>query len=223
MAADPILECLRTAGRYNGRVFGSYVRDVIIRRELEPGAPIEYRPIDLWFDDAHKMDQFRAVMSSSLELEGEAVPESLTPALSWRYLLYHHKIPILDVTLTLSERLPVNDFDISFLTCHFTENGHLTESHGPDSVLYLMGQINQRKCRLLYEFAQSLQAGSLAYREYHDRRIYRNYTLQGWRIQIRLPEIDLHLKTPTVSGLALIQALNPIFELMPTLSSSASV
>lgn len=213
MADDPILNCLQEAGRHNGRVFGSYVRDVIVRRELEPSAPIESRPIDLWFDDELKLVQFRAAMGSTLELQPGPGTSHFRPFNSQNFTLHHVGLPIATVTITLSDRLPVNDFDISFLTYQFLGSTHITESHSSNSALFLIGQINQRKCRLLYEFAQSLKYGTVPYRTYHDARIYQNYTLQGWRIGVQVPEIELQINSATSPS----QALEPIFKMVNNL------
>src|SRR3982751_575349 len=43
--------CLNTAGQYNGRVFGEYVRDVIVPNSINPNCSVNIRNVDLWFQN----------------------------------------------------------------------------------------------------------------------------------------------------------------------------
>ena len=49
LAINMINECLETAGSFGGKVFGGYVRDVIVPRLANRECSVKFNDVDVWF------------------------------------------------------------------------------------------------------------------------------------------------------------------------------
>jgi len=173
---DTITTFLQLAGRHNGRIIGDYLRTVIIPLELDPTTPVQTCNITVWFDDTDKYQTFLEEAGSDLQFLSIADVDT-----------YLYKLDYIFVFIIINQNHPLNDFDVNRLSYQYTDNGAITESHGPESVMYLIGQINQKKCRILPDYIEKLRSNT----HEHDIVIRNKYLDQGWTITLRLPEIVL--------------------------------
>jgi hypothetical protein len=162
-----IIKCLRVAGKYEGRLFGGFIRDVSIPRMYNPACFATFKDVDIWFTSTDKMNGF---INEIKEFGYELFPEHIytkckcskdTLSLKhecYHYYLYHHEKQICVLDITVSKTIPVNDLNISLLTfCYNLENDKVKmESFGDDKVETLIHSINNKYATILPEYYEKL-------------------------------------------------------------------
>ena len=82
--------CLKTISECGGKIFGGYVRDVIVPLLLDPSkSDLSFKDIDIWFPDITKRDLFIATMGQSITIKS---PKDNSPD----YSLYHQDKRVTD-------------------------------------------------------------------------------------------------------------------------------
>lgn len=173
-------DMLKVAAKYDGRVFGGYVRGVLMPLTL--GRKIDgFKDVDLWFknkQDAEKFvdemaDKLRPRRISSIGINGEVV--YLFDRTQY-YLIGDEESGSSIIDVIVSETLPVDDLDVNQLT-YSAEHGY--ESYGEESVQLLEGAIKQKFAKMLPGFSRQEMSSE---RWCHQQRRLQKLHRLGWSI-----------------------------------------
>lgn len=203
-----INECLVIAGKHNGKVYGGFVRDVLVPltgNNGDYGKTSEWKDVDLWFSNDTDAKAFIKDMGRKLKPVkydhslNEKQKNALYSFPRLQYHLYIWNILVAWIDVCISPTLPVNDFNIN----------HLAFQYRPGSISsYIWGVSNDIKgdytmtvegvCKYTAEELKSNIAGKVAImdREHIDMlsdeeygpdrltRIQNRYMNRGWTIQV---------------------------------------
>src|SRR5437763_1982541 len=61
-----ITDCVRVARNHGGRLFGGFVRGVVVPRMLDPKTKVHYKDVDIWFMSKENADAFIQSMGADL-------------------------------------------------------------------------------------------------------------------------------------------------------------
>ncbi len=120
-----ISECLHVAGKYDGKVYGGFVRDVLVPLLSNNGdysKVSEWKDIDLWFTSESNAKTFVKDMGRKFKIakHDRALTEENRKVLySWpriQYHLYIWNICVAWVDIVVYPEFPVNDFNVNHLT-----------------------------------------------------------------------------------------------------------
>ncbi|CAH6419856.1 Hypothetical protein HVR_LOCUS937 [uncultured virus] len=185
---DRVYDCLRTADKYGGRVFGGFVRNILIPTIFEQTIN-GYKDVDIWFQSQENADLFVVAMGDKLAKGTDSTEkiseEVVYPFARQQYFLKGKYIVgnnepekeddiIIDVIVSME--LPVNDFDVNQLTYSSTER---YKSFGSRSVEKLMSCIVNKKATMLPGY--SLGKKHSMHYNIQSKRIYKLIQC-GWTI-----------------------------------------
>ena len=217
-SSDIILldNCLSIAGKFNGRVFGGYVRDVIIPRSINPSCDVKFNDVDIWFTTQEDADIFIenvGVFLKNLDIDfklsssGSLVPgEKNYKEFDGAHILYkfgrlqyhliHNKFLITWIDIIVSKTIPVDDFNVNCLTYCYQDGNKIPKSFGNESTEQLIKAISDKHATMLLTYVKKL----ISYPKYEwnfVKRINNNFIKKGWLIsylsnkyQISTPIID---------------------------------
>jgi hypothetical protein len=158
-------DCIKIASKYNGRVFGGFLRNVLIPRYYNYSCP-GYKDVDIWFTNKEQADFFVKDMNAKLtKIMTKFTPYLCYPFTREQYFLLDingtvgKNSPIIDVII--SKECPVNDLNVNTLTFHWYEG---YKSFGKDETQFLMESIKNKKAVMLpgYNFNHFLQKDRLS-------------------------------------------------------------
>lgn len=121
-----IEDVLFIAGEYGGKAFGSFIRDTIVPRTINPSCNISFNIVSLWFTTTNNARLFIENMLSK-ETNNYDFKEVMSALLSdimkgeygvsgQRYNLYLHRTQIAAFDIIIGEILPINDLNVNCLT-----------------------------------------------------------------------------------------------------------
>ena len=176
------IDCIKIASKHGGKVFGGFVRDIVIPSETDPHAEVSLKDIDIWFKTDDLADAFRAEMGdrfseSSANLSGESMGEFS------RYCLYLRKCGtnLIAIDVIVANRLPVSDFDVNTVNYSLTEEGKWIT----DSPQYLVDKIVRKEATMLPTYIDKLRQvrreNPLGLKSFY-KRIDRIFISKGWKI-----------------------------------------
>lgn len=118
MIAKTAMECIETAGKCNGYVFGGYVRDVILP-SLSTECKIQdlkFKDIDLWFTEESDANTFIHLMGSSLVSNCRHTIDK--SSVEYPFVRKQFYVTMFDtvffwIDVIICNHSPVNDFDIN--------------------------------------------------------------------------------------------------------------
>lgn len=190
-----INECLAVAGMFNGRVFGGYVRDVIVPRLNGEKCRDDFEGVDIWFRKQEDADAFVKSMKedrvdglSIFEICGVSFTSSreLRGVSRVRYNLTLHRASRARFNVFVHHRLPVDDFDVNQLTYKFSRIKCLAESFGTSSVATLIEAIHNKTATMLPEYKEKLIRPNIAH--LHVERVNNRYIKRGWKVLCTAPK-----------------------------------
>ena len=202
LAINMIDECLYTAGSYNGRVFGGYVRDVIVPRLTNPKCKVKFNDVDVWFTKQENADKFIKAMGKSFS-ECNAESPSTYRFVRKQYLYYRYGTRVVFFDVIVSELLPVDDFDVNQLTYRVVNRDALLNynngaefmafNYGDKSVDDLKQAINNKTVTMLPEYKEKFTGGhniliKSTVADKYFNRLKTRYLERGWNI--RIPRLD---------------------------------
>ena len=115
------------ASENNGKVFGGYVRDVLIPCEVDPLCNVSFNDIDIWFETELEANIFINDINDNFDLR-EIPKMEIKPGVvhyafgRQQYHLYQDNKCILWIDVVISDMIPVDDFDVNYLTCIIRDN-----------------------------------------------------------------------------------------------------
>ena len=138
LVLNNIAKCLTVAGLSGGKVFGGYIRDVVVPRMTDPQCQVKFSDVDIWFINKSDANTFVAAMGQDLREPpfGSSDGNGLYQFDRTKYNLYCGNLCVAYIDVVVSEVLPVNDFDINKYAIQYVDNkplvtglGGLVESH----------------------------------------------------------------------------------------------
>jgi hypothetical protein len=178
-----IITCLKVASKHDGRVFGGFVRGVIVPRMFDSKARIHYKDVDLWFQTKEKATAFIQAMGADLipAHVGSGtlnVTEQIYKFGREQYHLIKDGVMMAWIDVVISATIPVNDFNVNTLTARYTNSGaQIFESFGTDGIDTLIDAIHDKKAVMLPDYKLLFSGG---YGLIHSDRIKRNYLDHKW-------------------------------------------
>lgn len=174
-ALERVDDCIKIASKYNGRVFGGFLRNVLIPRYYNDPCP-GYKDVDIWFTNKEQADFFVKEMNSKLAKIMPKMNTSVSyPFTREQYYLLEINGTIgnnsLIIDVIISKECPVNDLNVNTLTFNWYEE---YKSFGKDETKFLMESIRNKKAVMLpgYDFNHFLQKERLL-----------NLNKLGWEIK----------------------------------------
>jgi len=179
---EAITDCLKTASKYGGRVFGGYVRDVIIPRYYDPKCDVSFKDVDIWFDDEKKAGLFVKDMDKFFTII-QSCEKSIYPfgRILIAYTIYGTFITPIDIIIC--ETIPIDDFDVNQLTVSIDELGGSTfESWGEKRPTFLMEAIKNKTATILPSYMTMIIEQS-SKNEFLLDRMKRIFLNKGWTVR----------------------------------------
>lgn len=171
------------ASLFNGKVFGGYVRDVIVPRLVSPTANVTFRDIDFWFRTKESVDDFIKALRDNHDIK-EVPTTNIVPYTNERKLYHLFRIngEIVQIDIVISEIFPVDDFNVNCLIYDYDNNGPQLSSYSSKySKDELINNINKKEMTILEGYQDKLMYGS-GYSEHHIKRINTRFIANGWSI-----------------------------------------
>ncbi len=153
---DPVLyqknkqlinDCIKIASGHHGRVFGGYVRNVLVPEFYGQSSP-GFKDVDLWFTCIEDALKFTLTMGSKLKYHistnkfNNADDKIVYPFDRTQLMLMDGDESIVIVDLIVSEKLPVNDLNVNQLTYSFVDG---YKSFGEDNTMTLLENIKNKR------------------------------------------------------------------------------
>ena len=184
-------DCIKTASRFGGKVYGGFVRDVVVPRLTRPSGTYTFKDVDLWFKSRTDANNFVSAMGDSfVRFQCVSTTNGSYPGAFARnqYHLTAYDTCLAWIDVVVSPTLPVNDFDVNEVTYHIDEEGNWVTS-APSR---LIGQINIKRAIMLLSYqelianAKDLKTANSKSNPlcklYYQERIKRIFTSKGWEI-----------------------------------------
>jgi hypothetical protein len=153
-------DIFRIAGKYDGRVFGNYVKDVIVPQE-----ECYYTDIDLWFPNDRNITKFIHEASTIMDFIYVKCDRS-----SRQYRLYYNNRDITGITIYYTIDLPIDDIDVNYLTYIYYDDHVIPESLSlSDDTLTLIKKVNDKQAKILKGHVDQ-------------RKITRDFIEKDWKI-----------------------------------------
>ena len=231
-----IEDALFTAGKYDGKIFGGFVHNVIVPRRADPSCNVSFGDIDVWFTKETLATQFVQQMqttcssigstSSFTEVQLDTLgAQSLQESYGFtgkRYNFCVHGTCIAWFDITISELFPICDFDVNCLS-YLCEKEYrmgastvITKELKSENIFqnreYLIKAILDKEATIYVSYAEKAVKNELCL-----ARINR-LIASGWTINLRESKLTLPINKDQLS---VILDLNrkPISSEIPTCSS----
>jgi len=184
-----IFDCIKCASDYCGKVFGGFVRDVIVPRLNDRNCRIKFKDVDLWFDSHKDASKFIMRMGNKLIKSDVKFTNGLYPDECTRqqFNLINNDTIVAWIDIIVSPKLPVNDFDVNTVT-YWLNNYSVWKTNSPD---YLITQIINKEASMLLTYKQLIDnapdiSNDLQPKSFYHNRINRIFTSKGWKVYIPL-------------------------------------
>lgn len=194
---DVITDVLIQAGKFNGKVFGGYVRNVIVPRLYDKEKQVSFKDVDIYFSKLEDAENFVRHMGEEFKEQKFLSSEQLKYHYYRRqYHLIKHGVCIAWFDVIVAPKIPVNDFNVNTLTYHYQPDGTtIAESHCFDSVDVLISMIFNKRAIMLPGYVELFSK----YRDHrftHEvRRYFQRYQrlFGSWEVYlyyhgVRVPE-----------------------------------
>jgi len=185
---------LSVASHFNGRFFGGYVRDVVVPRMKDPNCDVSFKDVDIWFTNDGDAECFVEIMKITEKMDGFKNPFlNTSPKYKFKrtqYCVPNKACPFF-IDVVVSEKFPVNDFDVNFLTYYVEDGIRGLKAMGFNNVDCLVESIHKKEARMLESYAEELNPkNKLSFG--HKNRFNDRYIARGWTIIYN----DIRITTP---------------------------
>ncbi len=192
---------LPIAAKHNGKVFGGFVRDILVPRLVFQNPLKEcdnFKDVDLWFisaEDARSFGKEIGLYCPDSIGEPHASAKNVSDPTLYEFNVYHNFIskaeqPVSFVDIIIAPELPVNDFNVNRLVAQvFDKEGkyELTSHDKPKSDL--LNCISSKTVYMCPEYFDKIEK-----RDGHSlkiiNRIKTRYIDRGWRVYIQNKSLD---------------------------------
>lgn len=227
---------LSIAGNHNGKVFGGYVRDVIVPRLDNPTAKVYFNDVDIWFTNQKDADLFidntrscLTFLDKRFDFDNSRPGSNIKPGMMHytfgrvQYQLYKADKFISFFDVVVSETIPVDDFDVNCLNYQYTDKGKIVRycSNNTDTVVIeeIIQKIKNKTAFMLSSYVPKMYTktsyGIIDYL-YFVNRLNKKYLSRGWTIYC----LNMHKFPLTISEEWIKKVLQPTAKLYLTCKSS---
>ena len=142
-----VMLLIEIASKYNGRVFGGFVRNVLVPQTFNQKID-GYKDVDLWFQSEVDASNFVNDMGELLKVINKNT-QHYKDAIVYQFKRKLYRLQNATIDIIISETLPVNDLNVNQLTYSFLEG---YQSFGSDSIQTLITLILNKKAKILPGF-----------------------------------------------------------------------
>jgi hypothetical protein len=186
LVLNAIDDTLKVASKYNGYVFGGYVRDVLVPTELKGKQnTYNFKDVDIWFSNQTDADAFVAEMgvkfvSTFINVDASEIYDFNRK----QYHLTMYDICLAWIDVVVSDKYPVNDFNVNMLAYKYESDKLVSKSMGIQSELELKKSIINKKLDLLPGYFDKLLPKSTNYanKNLHRERLINRYFKREWKV-----------------------------------------
>jgi hypothetical protein len=175
---------LKFASYHNGKFFGGYVRDVIVPRMKDPKCNVSFKDVDIWFRTDKDADNFVELMKNTFELHRGLFPrENNSTEYKFKRTQYYvlNNVCNFNIDVVVSEKFPVNDFNVNLLTYYIIDGVKVLKSMGFNNKDFLIECIHKKETFILYSYVEQLNSKDHRSRA-HIKRFNERYIAKGWTI-----------------------------------------
>lgn len=161
-----VMVCIHVASKYNGKVFGGFVRNVLVPQTFNQHVN-GYKDVDLWFTCEEDAIKFVNDMDDKLSLINK--DKNYLNAIVYRFQRIIYRMHNATIDVIISPTLPVDDLNVNQLT--FSEG---YKSFGLEPTHVLINKIRNKKATTIADFNYDKD----------DNQSYRLFMLKdaGWTI-----------------------------------------
>lgn len=188
---ESVFKCIKCACSFGGKVYGGFVRDIIVPKLENPDFQGTFKDVDIWFTSQESADNFVDAMGSlfvkSITIKDDAYTGCFSRS---QYYLIYFGACLAWIDVIVSPTLPVNDFDVNEVTFTINEN----DEWKTDSPRRLISQIKNKEAIMLKPYAKlmsealekssNLNIFNPSFKSYYKNRIDRIFTSKGWKVYI---------------------------------------
>lgn len=159
---DNINSVLKKASLYNGRVYGGFVRNVIVPRKSDNKCHVKFKDVDIWFQKDEDASNFVYDLNERLEVSriDNANKHEKYPFTRRQYDLYQFKTLIAFIDVIVSEKMPVDDFNVNCLTAKYVNDNIVFESWSQESPETLIDMILRKKAIMFPQYIAKINGHS---------------------------------------------------------------
>jgi hypothetical protein len=183
LSLNAIFDALKLASKHRGKVFGGFVRDVIVPINYGRRDNLSFKDVDLWFRDEKDANSFITEMGNKFQkqiLVGEGQKDSYEFYRTQYHLIcYGFTLAFFDIIVSVD--IPVNDFDVNMLTYQITEDGTFKpKAYGEHSTDLLIAKIKSRTAGVLSSYNKSPLMKTMRITRTNQR-----YIKRGWSVMYK--------------------------------------
>lgn len=173
---------IHLANKFEGKVFGGYVRDIILGNKINPIIGEDFKDIDIWFISQEHADYFidslktnYIVKSTGFDVEPGTVDYTFARK---QYAIQLTESYDLWIDVVVSEIFPVDDFDVN---CFVYYNGAISCQNKNLDEEQVLTNINNKTMVMLPKYKNKFIDSD--HGEVHRCRIRNRYLDKGWIIK----------------------------------------
>ena len=189
---------LSVASHFNGKFFGGYVRDVVVPRMKDPNCDVSFKDVDIWFTNDKAAEGFVEVMKITEGMHAWQDPHlNTSPEYKFKRTQYcvPNKACSFFIDVVISEKFPVNDFDVNFLTYYVADGIKVLNAMSGYFKNKLVESIHKKEARMSTSYAEELKPkNKLSFG--HKSRFNDRYIARGWTIIYN----DIRITTPILTN-----------------------
>jgi hypothetical protein len=178
--------CIKIASNYDGKVFGGYIRDVIVPKIQDPQCKCQFKDVDIWFKTNIDADMF---VNDIKEIYDFQIVPKLSigddnPHYEFNRTQYHLFVKniVIWFDIVITECFLVDDFDVNLLTYCYKDNKELIECQSKCfDKDQLINSINKKKMIILHDYMERLMSKFSS--DVHISRINKRFLSRGWIIK----------------------------------------
>jgi len=211
--------CIKTASNYDGKVFGGYIRDVVVPKMQDPLCKCQFKDVDIWFKTDIDADMFVNDIKDiyNFQIVPSFTLENTTLHYAFGRTQYRLRIDniVISFDIVVSECFPVDDFNVNFLSYCYKDNKEVIGSESQHfSKDLLINSINNKKAIILPSYVERLILKNNI--DVHVCRINRSFLCKGWSIKYKNIYFPTHL-----SSLWVIRELAPNYNTYNVIRNSS--
>ena len=187
-----VFECIKRCSEFGGKVFGGFVRDIVVPHLRKSKEAVVFKDVDVWFKTNKDADAFYLSMQSVCRAESTLIKvkgkgrASLGQFSRQFCILAKYGVVLSYFDIIVADKLPVNDFDVNTVTYSLTKEGEWVT----DSPQYLVDKINLKQATMLAPYSEKIDLArnnkefGHASLIYYETRINRIFIYKGWKVFI---------------------------------------
>jgi len=173
---------IKSLSSYDGKVFGEYVREVVVPRMKNPTCDVRFNSVDIWFKNETNKNNFINYYPQFKEETNFSGNIDIT-VLKQLYCFIYRGIPI-KFNIVVDIWFPIYDFDVNSLTYSYVNDTAIVESNIPtfeNKLDQIIKAIDRKKANMNVKYFTNMVDHCLTYPE-RAKMINELYESRGWTI-----------------------------------------